>query len=98
MEAQESRMFSASLLFVFEGDGVALRAAMEEASRSPATLSNADGDSSDFDEDEVLGPKIYAVKVIDFAHAEWTPGRGPDENSLIGVRSVARILENIGNA
>ena len=38
LEGQESRMFSASLLFVFEGDGVALRGAMEEASRSPTTL------------------------------------------------------------
>ncbi|KAK0119634.1 hypothetical protein ONS95_011072 [Cadophora gregata] len=98
MESQESRMFSASLLFVFEGDGVALRAAMEEASRSPATLANGDGETSDFDEDEALGPKIYAVKVIDFAHAQWTPGQGPDENSLTGIRSVARILETIGSA
>ncbi|CAL3967140.1 unnamed protein product [Diplocarpon coronariae] len=96
LENQESRMFSASLLFVFEGDGAALRTAMEEASRSPATLVN--GAEGNEDEDEVLGPKIYAVNVIDFAHAEWTPGRGPDENSLTGVRSVARILQNIAGA
>lgn len=99
MESQESRMFSASLLFVFEGDGVALRAAMEEASRSPATLVNGDGGDSEEDEDgEDTGPKIYSVKVIDFAHAEWTPGMGPDENSLIGVRSVAKILKNLGES
>jgi 1D-myo-inositol-tetrakisphosphate 5-kinase/inositol-polyphosphate multikinase len=100
LERQESRMFSASLLFVFEGDGVALRAAMEEASRSPTTLVNGDGPDSeeDEDEDEEVGPKIYSVKVIDFAHATWTPGLGPDENSLIGVRSVANILKNIGGS
>ncbi|TAQ85130.1 hypothetical protein B7494_g6556 [Chlorociboria aeruginascens] len=97
MERQESRMFSASLLFVFEGDGSALRSAMEDASTSPATLTNDDGESEDGDEDEVQGPKIYSVKVIDFAHAEWTPGKGPDENSLVGVRSVARILERLGS-
>jgi 1D-myo-inositol-tetrakisphosphate 5-kinase/inositol-polyphosphate multikinase len=98
LESQESRMFSASLLFVFEGDGVALRSAMEEASRSPATLVNGDGANSDSDEDEDMdmSPKIYTVKVIDFAHAEWTPGMGPDENSLKGIRSVAKILENLG--
>ena len=91
-------MFSSSLLFVFEGDGVALRSAMEEASRSPATLQNSNGDESSDDEDELedMGPKIYGVKVIDFAHAEWTPGMGSDENSLIGVRSVANILQNLG--
>lgn len=100
LEGQESRMFSASLLFVFEGDGVALRAAMEEASRSPATLQNGDGNASSEDEDELedTSPKIYAVKVIDFAHAEWTPGMGPDANSLLGVRSVANILRNLGGA
>jgi len=102
MEGQESRMFSASLLFVFEGDGVALRAAMEEASRSPSTLENGDGpgfdEDEDEDQDERTGPKIYQVKVIDFAHAEWTPGMGPDENSLVGVRSVVKILEGLGGA
>lgn len=101
LETQESRMFSASLLFVFEGDGVALRAAMEEASRSPATLVNGNGCNSEDDEDEDeedAGPKIYSVKVIDFAHATWTPGLGPDENSLTGVRSVAKILKRIGES
>jgi 1D-myo-inositol-tetrakisphosphate 5-kinase/inositol-polyphosphate multikinase len=96
LENQESRMFSASLLFVFEGDGAAMRAAMEEASRSPATLMNGDGDLSE--DDDCSGPKIYTVKVIDFAHAEWTPGMGPDENSLLGVRSVVKILEKLGFA
>ena len=95
LEAQESRMFSSSLLFVFEGDGAALRLVMEEASRSPATLVNGDDENSEEDEDDAIGPKIYAVKVIDFAHAEWTPGMGPDENSLLGVRSVANILEDL---
>ncbi|KAG9235830.1 putative inositol polyphosphate multikinase [Amylocarpus encephaloides] len=101
LEAQESRMFSSSLLFVFEGDGAALRAAMEEASGSPATLVNSDGDGDGFSEDEDghedPGPKIYAVKIIDFAHAEWTPGLGPDENSLTGVRSVVKILSQLGS-
>jgi 1D-myo-inositol-tetrakisphosphate 5-kinase/inositol-polyphosphate multikinase len=95
LEGQESRMFSSSLLFVFEGDGAALRLAMEEASRSPATLVNGDDENSEEDEDDAIGPRIYAVKVIDFAHAEWTPGMGPDENSLLGVRSVAKILKNL---
>jgi len=100
LERQESRMFSASLLLVFEGDGVALRSAMEEASRSPGTLANGHGDESEEEEGdgEDVGPKIYTVKVIDFAHAEWTPGMGSDENSLIGVRSVAKILQNLGSA
>jgi len=96
LEGQESRMFSASLLFVFEGDGAALRLAMEEASRSPATLVNGDGENSEEEDDDVVSPKIYVVKVIDFAHATWVPGQGPDENALLGVRSVAKVLKNLG--
>ncbi|KAI9736435.1 MAG: hypothetical protein M1818_006169 [Claussenomyces sp. TS43310] len=99
LENQESRMYSASLLFVFEGDGDALRTAMEEASRSLRYV-NGDGanhrDDSDDDSDiEDDGPKIYTLKVIDFAHAFWVPGEGPDENSLLGVRSVIRILKDL---
>jgi inositol-polyphosphate multikinase len=103
LENQESRMYSASLLFVFEGDGQALRAAMEEASRSPATLTNGinghshvDEDEDEDEDEEDTSPKIYTVKVIDFAHAQWVPGMGPDENALLGVRSVKKILEELG--
>lgn len=110
IENQESRMYSASLLFVFEGDGKALRAAMEEASKPATKLTNGtngvnghnhnnedinDSDDDDEDEDEDEGPKIYSLKVIDFAHAEWVPGMGPDENSLLGVRSVIKILKDL---
>ncbi|KAG9244381.1 putative inositol polyphosphate multikinase [Calycina marina] len=97
MEAQESRMFSASLLFVFEGDGIALRKAMEEASVSAPKISgNGNGGAiSDEDEDEAIDPKVYAVHIIDFAHAFWTPGKGPDENSLHGIRSLEQILRKL---
>jgi len=102
LESQESEMYSASLLFVFEGDGRALRLAMEEASNPESQESkpvpngiDAEGEE-DGDEAEDNTPKIYTVKVIDFAHAKWTPaGSGPDENSLKGVRSVAKILKEI---
>ena len=98
LENEESKMYSASLLFVFEGDGEALRLAMEEASKTPPTSeedADEDEDQDDEDEDECYIPKIYAVKVIDFAHAEWTPGEGPDENALVGIRSVNRILREL---
>ncbi|OTA59188.1 SAICAR synthase-like protein [Hypoxylon sp. EC38] len=127
LENEESRMYSSSLLFVFEGDGTALRAAIEEAkadstipehkrgsSRGP--ISNLRVDSGigmneedlcesttveDFDEldvdsdDESSFPHIYTVKLIDFAHAAWKPGQGPDENVLLGVRSLAKIFEEM---
>jgi len=99
LEAQESRMVSASILFVYEGDAEALRKALEEeASRASSTLQadrDGQGDGDDDEDDDDDRRKAYAVKLIDFAHARWTPGLGPDENALQGVRSTAKILGDL---
>ncbi len=55
---------------------------------------DAAADSDDSDDEPAL-PKIYSLKLIDFAHAKWTPGQGPDENSLKGVRSLAKIFGDL---
>ncbi|KAI1660923.1 inositol polyphosphate multikinase [Daldinia decipiens] len=127
LEKEETRMYSSSLLFVFEGDGVALREAIEEAkstaaipehkrgtSRAPVANLRVDSGigiteedlyepdmAEDFDEleddsdEESSFPHIYTLKLIDFAHATWKPGQGPDENVLLGVRSLADIFEEM---
>lgn len=142
---EESRMYSASLLFTFEGDGEALRAAIDQQAQIASTptpaqnarvekLSNGEptlstvrvdsgivmdddgemvygnggiiegdvkvleltgSDDDDDDEDFSSLPKIYNLKLIDFAHASWVPGQGPDENSLVGVRSLINIFEEL---
>ncbi|KAM4058879.1 inositol polyphosphate kinase [Hirsutella rhossiliensis] len=110
MTRHESRMYSTSLLFVFEGDGEALRAAIEEnnalvesaagwappdrtAKRNDSGIDLAEpDDDNDLEELEASLPQIYSLKLIDFAHAQWTPGLGPDENILKGVRSLERIF------
>jgi 1D-myo-inositol-tetrakisphosphate 5-kinase/inositol-polyphosphate multikinase len=116
--AVETRMFSSSLLFVFEGDGEALRRAMEDASSSPVEngmngtnghaadseapaadvtdlLPDAEDDADSDSESGAMEPRIYGVKLIDFAHATYTPGQGPDENTLKGIRSVIKILRSL---
>jgi len=188
LASEESRMYSASLLFTFEGDGEALRAVIEQtipsstssqgdkvrsgqaaaASKSKSTdipglsasrvdsaivldddgemvlrsvddelrnrnpgagdqktvlspvteeanvLENVvvgdpnaelDGEDLEIDDDEDLEmdddeetpslPPIYSLKLIDFAHANWVPGQGPDENNLLGVRSLIKIFEEL---
>ncbi|EOO00124.1 putative inositol polyphosphate multikinase protein [Phaeoacremonium minimum UCRPA7] len=125
LEREESRMYSASLLFVFEGDGAALRAAVDEMSASAAASKDKGGEnhipgrsalrvdsgidmgddgelilpgeeeSGDDDDDIKDEPRIYTLKLIDFAHAQWTPGQGPDENALTGVRSLVRIFDEL---
>ncbi|KAF3061759.1 Inositol polyphosphate multikinase [Daldinia childiae] len=127
LEKEETRMYSSSLLFVFEGDGAALREAIEEAKNTAAIPEHKRGTSrapvanlrvdsgigiteedlydpdmaEDFDEleddsdEESSFPHIYTLKLIDFAHATWKPGQGPDENVLLGVRSLADIFEEM---
>ncbi|KAL2132657.1 hypothetical protein VTI74DRAFT_3562 [Chaetomium olivicolor] len=128
LASEETRMYSASLLFTFEGDGEALRDAIEQMNQLAAqektekvqrhedVLANiqapmepiegditvmelmgdvADGEEEEDEEDLTNLPRIYSLKLIDFAHAEWVPGQGPDENSLIGVRSLIKIFEEL---
>ncbi|KAI5921298.1 inositol polyphosphate multikinase [Camillea tinctor] len=164
LENEESRMYSSSLLFVFEGDGDALRKAIEEAknqhleqptpekvlkaapgtspeivsgivpgilherglTRTATTNLRVDSgigmneeelnqleaslpitiesireaevdEDEDEDEDQEVSsyPNIYTLKLIDFAHATWTPGQGPDENVLFGVRSLVKIFDEL---
>lgn len=147
LEANETRMYSSSLLFVFEGDGDALRIAKEkylereqekekEKESTPASvtekasataalgyanhrvdsgigmgngaskkgqnvvvdLGNDEYDSDmsfDSDEEEFIENPLYSLSLIDFAHAEFVPGQGPDENLLMGVRGLAGIFEKM---
>ncbi|MCJ1396444.1 hypothetical protein MMC18_009334 [Xylographa bjoerkii] len=122
LEKKESRMYSASLLFVYEGDGAGLQEDFEtekqvldfETEQQLLELETAqhgvrtngypdrpaledegvDIEDEDDDDAEEL-PKIQAIKMIDFAHAAWTPGLGPDENVLHGIRNVIKILEEL---
>lgn len=149
LENEESRMYSASLLFVYEGDPAILQEAftteekmldsMEAESKSLPDrdgVPKVDGDrpngngtscngtssgtngtaapmhgnkvnasdsadtastlaDADTPEPEMPLPHIQAVKLIDFAHAAWTPGQGPDENLLHGIRNVIKTLNEL---
>ncbi|PNP43093.1 hypothetical protein TGAMA5MH_05026 [Trichoderma gamsii] len=125
LTSHETRMYSASLLFIFEGDGASLDTAIEKnneimdrqsaesyecppVSRTNMSLDSrmdsgialdADDDydyeDNDEDDDELRLPQIYTLKLIDFAHANFTPGQGPDENILLGVRSLLRIFKEM---
>ena len=108
LEKLESRMYSASILFVYEGDNQSLDKAIkaveelqkgqdtrqtEEEEEEEEDEEQGSDDADSKDDDDV--PKIHAAKLIDFAHAHWTPEQGPDENMLLGVRNVKRILRQM---
>ncbi|KAL4904933.1 hypothetical protein BDW74DRAFT_23784 [Aspergillus multicolor] len=138
LESEESRMYSSSVLIIYEGDPEAMELALEEEIRTkeapPQESDQEDEDEDDFEglqlqdianlpagengtinitidpqtaqmgdieeeeEEEEEGPKVHDLRLIDFAHASWTPGQGPDENVLTGVRNLARIFEELATS
>ncbi|KAK5049101.1 hypothetical protein LTR84_005524 [Exophiala bonariae] len=96
LENQESRMYSASVLWVYEGDDEALEAGLKaEEEGDGKEEEDEEGDDHDDDDDEVVTQKVLEARLIDFAHAKWTPGEGPDENALHGIRSQIQILKGL---
>lgn len=127
ISGQESRMYSSSLLIVYEGDAQARREAVEDAlgqaqqgdgsngvgtdglearvgedgeedAAAAAAADDDEDDEDDDDEEEEPSKKILDVRLIDFAHAQWTPGEGPDENLLAGLQNVVMMLDKITTA
>ncbi|KAL8730695.1 MAG: hypothetical protein Q9166_003887 [cf. Caloplaca sp. 2 TL-2023] len=94
LERSESRMYSASLLFVYEGGKNALKDALAGVQDQPTNGVNEDATHEEGD-DEEEAPAVQGMKLIDFAHAEWTPGQGRDENLLHGLRNTIKILEGL---
>jgi 1D-myo-inositol-tetrakisphosphate 5-kinase/inositol-polyphosphate multikinase len=87
-ESKESRMYSASILLVYEGD-------VEEYANTKQKLRSAHPEDEDEEDEDEFVPKLAEVKMIDFAHATWTSGKGPDENALQGMRSTVKILKEM---
>lgn len=139
LESEESRMYSASVLVVYEGDSEAMELAFEQE-KNISEEKNEEAEDEDEDEDvdfefseevvELSGaklggnmpqkainisidpqtaqmpvelddedeedtPKVHDLRIIDFAHAKWTPGEGPDENVLHGIRSLVKVFEEL---
>jgi len=100
LESQESRMYSASLLFCYEGYKEAIEVALKEEERreekeAKEQLGEDGEEEGEGEEEEEETKMVEDVKLIDFAHASWTPGQGPDENALQGVRNTERLLKDL---
>jgi inositol-polyphosphate multikinase len=85
----ESRMFSASILLVYEGDEEALENGIQAEARDEVVVDDDDDD----DDEEKIPQFISKTKLIDFAHAAFKEGEGPDHNVLLGVYKVLEHLK-----
>ena len=104
LERLESRMYSASLLVIYEGDGTALETLMSGVPKAPRVAEKAptlgevkqsEEDEEEEEEEEDGPPVAYRVKMIDFAHAAWTPGQGQDENVIVGLKNVEKQMDRL---
>jgi len=100
LERLESRMYSASLLVVYEGDNAALESLLGVSSKTPKADEEVPSlrevkESIEEEEEENVEPVAFKVKLIDFAHAAWTPGKGKDENVIKGLKKVEDQLDQL---
>ncbi|KZO95186.1 SAICAR synthase-like protein [Calocera viscosa TUFC12733] len=103
LEATEVRIVGSSVLVVYEGEEGALREALkkQEEMQSPSDDAGGADDEGEEDEDmddeesepEETSKLPWIVRLIDFAHARYVPGQGPDENILFGLRTLLRLLK-----
>lgn len=101
LERNESRMFSSSILIVYEGDSKTLEALMGGETKTPHMDERAPTDSEvqesiDEEDDEEDDPPVaFQVRIIDFAHAAWTPGQGQDDNTIKGLKNVEKQMDQL---
>ena len=99
----EIRMVGASLLIIYEADWTRAEQCLtsfsdeEDEKDEDEGIYDYDYDDDDDDDDEnennskQPGPP-FVVKLIDFAHTRLAPGEGPDQNVLIGMDTVLKLL------
>lgn len=102
LEKYESRMYSSSILIVYEGDGDAMNALIGNEPKTPGVDERHPTEreiwksiEDEEEEDENDPPVAFRVKMIDFAHAEWTPGHGPDDNVIAGLKSIEQQMDQL---
>ncbi|KAJ2961445.1 hypothetical protein NQZ79_g3241 [Umbelopsis isabellina] len=101
------RIYGASLLIIYEGDSSAVMEAwdkMLEEDRQQAELeqrNNVDlelaDDKSESEDEEASSAKLYSIRMIDFAHSEWTSGQfsEQDDGILLGLKNAANIMRSL---
>ncbi|KAK0492070.1 SAICAR synthase-like protein [Armillaria luteobubalina] len=86
----EMRMVGGSLLIIYEGD---LTKAEDGVKWMLEEEEEEEGDEDEDDDEKPKRGPPYAVKLIDFAHTRFVPGKGPDEGVLKGFDTVLSLLD-----
>lgn len=101
------RIYGASLLIIYEGDSSAVleawenmleedRQQAEREKRRNGDLEVAD-DGSESEDEDAPSAKLYSIRMIDFAHSEWTSGQftEQDDGILLGLKNAANMMRSL---
>ncbi|KAJ2483085.1 hypothetical protein IWW56_000605 [Coemansia sp. RSA 2131] len=92
MQHVECRMYSSSLLFVYDASKTKYgRLFPSDDANNRKTRGFADRDSDNEHEDDSL----LDMKAIDFAHSHWVPGQGRDELYIAGLQKLIEVLQSL---
>lgn len=88
----EVRIKSGSLFFIFENDPRKWEGLDESLYMERDPLVN---EALEDDDEEDSECPLSSLSFIDFAHAKYTEGEGPDENVIVGVENLIRIFAEL---
>ncbi|KAJ2888374.1 hypothetical protein FB639_000679 [Coemansia asiatica] len=94
IRSSETRMFSSSLLFVYDTSKSRYAAFLQKSVPEKSGMISCD-DNSDSDQEPENADALLDMKAIDFAHSHWVPGQGPDEQYLFGLDNLIRLLQQL---
>lgn len=89
----EVRIFSGSLLFIYESDPHRWNSVVDYDEADPLLYGLPD-DSDDEDTTDIDAP-LSKLNMIDFAHATHTKGKGYDENIVDAVENLIGLFDRI---
>ncbi|KAJ2083613.1 hypothetical protein H4R24_000671 [Coemansia sp. RSA 988] len=101
IEGTELRMYSSSLLFVYDASKTRYEQVFPSTSGASNTVNesgnegNVGDGSTDDDQRVVADCGLLDMKAIDFAHSHWTPGQGPDQNYISGIHRLIESLRSV---
>ncbi|KAF8932987.1 hypothetical protein BGZ58_006652 [Dissophora ornata] len=98
----DSEAFDDALLLEQDAITSVVARARVLSERNDSAKSNGEEEDEEDEEDEYneedddeLAQKVTDMRLIDFAHSTWTPGQGPDEGVVLGVKSALLLFERL---
>ncbi|KAL1915206.1 uncharacterized protein VTP21DRAFT_7482 [Calcarisporiella thermophila] len=98
LREQEVRLYASSLLFIYEGDPVAMAEALtkeeEDIKKKEEREKKEEEEEENMEEEEEEEDerKVFELRIVDFAHSHWETGIGPDDGAVLGVQNTIKFL------